>query len=167
MIRGALLAVMAMLLLCAPSLAQEQRSVLWPGPVTLIVKACPFSPDQMEPAHKAATGAQGLPKGFIPAPRDWNGRGEPESARHRSRSKAERHAEFKRLGCIDVPIPPEVLTNGDGVTPTTLTMAECMGKRGYFSAMQYLELNPTIPQKAVGEWVCKPALHLASGLSGL
>ena len=47
----------------------------------------------------------------------------------RSPTKGEREAYFATQHCIDVPIPPEVTTSGQ--VSADLTMAECIGHRGY------------------------------------
>jgi hypothetical protein len=166
--------LMLLVVLALPAHAQQgacpegsyptQGSCDWPTPnqeqvyVTIVVKACPFNANQIEPGHPAASGAQGIPNGYIPKPEDWNGEGEPESARMHGKTKEERAAMFADLGCIDVPIPPEVIQ-------AELTMKMCAGKIGYLISMQYLEQNQTIEQKAVGEWACIPSRFPVAGVS--
>jgi hypothetical protein len=149
----------ALALLFAPSLLLCEARGQEPAYVSIVVKACPHDPKSIEPGHAAASGAQGLPYKMIPAPNDFDGQGEGEEVRNTARTKAERHAEYKRLGCIDVPVPPEVIMGGE------LTMAGCISKIGYMIAMQYLEQNQTIEQKAVGEWSCHPSDTPVTGVA--
>jgi len=85
----------------------------------------------------------------------------------RSPSKEEREAYFTTQHCIDVPIPPEVTTGGQD--STDMSMSQCMGHRGYISAMQYLELNPAYRTSfpAVGAWQCIEQPFAASGVAGM
>ena len=46
-------------------------------------------------------------------------------------------------------------------------MGQCASHRGYTASMQYLEQNVTIPQKAVGAWVCVPHAYQPSGVAGM
>jgi hypothetical protein len=127
--------------------------------VTIVVKACPLDPSDYETCAPAAFGAAGLPIGQCPRATNM---GQPESQRERAPSLAERHAYEARIGCIDVPIPPEVI-HGNG----EMTMDRCRGHAGYLAALQYLEQNPTIAQKAVGEWVCIMHAFPVSGVAGM
>lgn len=85
----------------------------------------------------------------------------------RSPTKEEREASFATQHCIDVPIPAEVTTSGQ--ISTEMTMAQCMGHRGYLSAMQYLELNPAYNKSfpAVGAWQCVEQPFEVSGAVGM
>jgi hypothetical protein len=48
-------------------------------------------------------------------------------------------------------------------------MAECIGHRGYLSAMQYLEMNPAYKNSfpAVGEWECVEQPFELAGVAGM
>lgn len=127
--------------------------------VTVIVKACPADPDSAERCVPAASGAQGFPSGMCPKAVAVPG-GEGEEVRQHGLTRAERDAQFSNLGCIDVPIPPEVIT-GD------MTMERCKSHAGYLASMQYLEGNATIEQKAVGAWACIANPYPASGVAGM
>jgi hypothetical protein len=85
----------------------------------------------------------------------------------RSPTKEEREAYFATQHCIDVPIPSEVTTGGQ--VSTDMTLAECMGHRGYLSAMQYLEMNPAYKDSfpAVHAWQCVQQPFEISGVAGM
>jgi hypothetical protein len=85
----------------------------------------------------------------------------------RSPTKEEREAYFATQHCIDVPLPPEITTSGQ--VSSELTMTECIGHRGYLSAMQYLEMNPTYKSSfpAVGAWECIEQPFEAAGVAGM
>ena len=82
-------------------------------------------------------------------------------------TKEEREAFFATQHCIDIPIPPEVTTGGQ--VSTEMTMGQCMGHRGYISAMQYLEMNPAYKNSfpAVGAWECVEQPFEVSGVAGM
>jgi hypothetical protein len=128
-----------------------------PGYVQIIVKACPAL-EQTGQDHKpeAVTG-------YYADPINQGVTYDTE----RSPSKEEREAFFATQHCIDVPIPPEVTTGGQ--VSTELTMAQCIGHRGYMSAMQYLEMNPAYKNSfpAVGAWQCVEQPFEASGVAGM
>jgi hypothetical protein len=68
----------------------------------------------------------------------------------RSMTRAERIAYFREIGCVEVPIPPEWITQ-------ELSYAQCRGPVGYLVSMQYLEQNKTLVRTpAVGQWACIP-----------
>lgn len=149
-----LLAALFVLISSDLIVAQEQPPQAPPVYITMIVKACPRDKGDSQPCESGAPGAQGLPAGYCPTP---NNQGKTYDNEH-SLTKAERDAYYASIGCIDVPIPPEVVTQ-------ELTMASCASKGGYLAAMQYLEQNATITQKAVGGWVCVPHEFPVTGVS--
>jgi hypothetical protein len=125
--------------------------------VQIIVKACPAL-EQTGQDHKpdAVMGyyADPINQGLI-------------YDNERSPTREEREAYFATQHCIDVPIPPEVTTSGQ--VAADLTMAECIGHRGYLSAMQYLEMNPAYKNSfpAVGEWECVGQPFEVAGVAGM
>jgi len=124
--------------------------------VQIIVKACPAI-EQTGQDHKpdAVMGyyADPINQGLI-------------YDNERSPTKEEREAYFATQHCIDVPIPPEVTTSGQ--VSDDLTMPQCIGHRGYLSAMQFLEMNPAYKNSfpAVGEWECVEQPFEVAGVSG-
>ena len=61
-----------------------------------------------------------------------------------------RIAYFREIGCVEVPIPPEWITQ-------ELSYAQCRGPIGYLVSMQYLEQNKTLARTpALGQWACIP-----------
>jgi hypothetical protein len=125
--------------------------------VQLIIKACPAA-EQTGQDHKpdAVMGyyADPINQGLA-----YDG--------VRSPTKEEREAYFATQHCIDVPIPPEVTTSGQ--VSSELTMTQCIGHRGYMSAMQYLEMNPAYKSSfpAVGAWECIEQPFEAAGVAGM
>jgi hypothetical protein len=125
--------------------------------VQIIVKACP-AVEQTGQKNKpnAVTGyyADPINQGLI-------------YDNERSPTKEEREAYFATQHCIDVPIPAEVMMSGQ--VSTEMTMTQCMGHRGYLSAMQYLELNPSYNKSfpAVGAWECVEQPFEVSGVAGM
>jgi hypothetical protein len=128
-----------------------------PTHVQLVVKACPAA-EQTGQDHKPAAVLgyyadpinQGLVYNNVRAP-----------------TKEEREASFATQHCIDVPVPSEVTTGGQD--PTEMTLTQCMGPRGYLSAMQYLEMNPEYKNSfpAVGAWQCIEQRFEVSGVVGM
>jgi hypothetical protein len=125
--------------------------------VQIIVKACPAI-EQTGQDHKpnAVMGyyADPINQGLI-------------YDNERSPTKGGREAYFATQHCIDVPIPPEVTTSGQ--VSADLSLAQCIGHRGYLSAMQYLEMNPAYKNSfpAVGEWECIEEPYEAAGVTGM
>jgi hypothetical protein len=77
----------------------------------------------------------------------------------RSMPRAERTAYFRTIGCIEVPIPAEVITQ-------ELSYRQCMGPAGYLASMQYLEQNPALVRTpAVGQWACIPGGNAFAGVA--
>jgi hypothetical protein len=125
--------------------------------VQIIVKACPAI-EQTGQDHK--------PDAVLGYYADPINQGLIYDNQH-SPTKDEREAYFATQHCIDVPIPPEVTTSGQ--VSADLTMVQCIGHRGYLSAMQYLEMNPTYRNSfpAVGEWECIEQPFEIGGVTGL
>jgi len=125
--------------------------------VQIIVKACPAL-EQTWQEHRpdAVTGyfVDPINQGVI-----YNN--------ERSPTKEEREAFFATQHCIDVPIPAEVITGGQ--VSSEMTLAQCMGHRGYISSMQYLEMNPAYKNSfpAVGAWECVEQPFEVSGVAGM
>ena len=125
--------------------------------VQLIIKTCPAA-EQTGQDHKpdAVTGyyADPINQGLV-------------YDNVRSPTKEEREANFATQHCIDVPIPPEVTTSGQ--VSSEMTMAQCVGHRGYISAMQYLEMNPAYKTRfpAVGAWECIEQPFEVAGVAGM
>jgi hypothetical protein len=74
-------------------------------------------------------------------------------------TREERNAHFREIGCVEVPIPAEVITQ-------ELSYRQCMGPAGYLASMQYLEQNPTLVRTpAVGQWACIPGGSAFAGVA--
>ena len=125
--------------------------------VQLIIKACPASEQ---------TGQEHRPAAVLGYYADPINQGLVYDNVH-SPTKEEREASFATQHCIDVPIPPEVTTGGQ--VSTEMTMSQCIGHRGYISAMQYLEMNPAYKSSfpAVGAWQCIEQPFEVTGVAGM
>jgi hypothetical protein len=64
-----------------------------------------------------------------------------------SMSDKEREAIWKKLDCIDVPLPMHLLT-------APMLPSECRGQAGYLASMQYLQSVPKYANRMVGGWGC-------------
>ena len=82
-------------------------------------------------------------------------------------TRSEREAYFATSHCIDVPIPSEATTSGDD--GSEMTMAQCMGHRGYLTALQYLQQDPAYAKSlpAVGMWTCVEQAFPVTGAAGM
>jgi hypothetical protein len=79
----------------------------------------------------------------------------------KSMSLTERKAYYAKLGCIDVPIPPEWMTQ-------EMTYEGCKGHAGYLASMQFLQQRQDLKNfPAVGYWVCVPHEYPVSGVAGM
>lgn len=121
----------ALLLILLPgsALAEERTPLLDTNPpyVQIVVTACPAAETPLEPINQGKI-----------------------YDNERSMTRAERTAYFRASGCIEVPIPAEVITQ-------ELSYRQCMGPAGYLVSMQYLEQNPTLVRTpVVGQWACIP-----------
>jgi hypothetical protein len=98
-----------------------------PAYVQIIVKAC----------HPAETSLKPINQG--------------KSYDHaKSMSDAKRNAMFKKLGCVDIPIPMQWVTG-------TMTPYGCQNHAGYLASMQFLEQRNESTHDgltAVGGWRC-------------
>ena len=73
----------------------------------------------------------------------------------------ERKAYYAKLGCIDVPIPPEWMTQ-------EITYDGCKGHAGYLASMRFLAQRQDLKSfPAVGYWVCVPQEFPVSGATGM
>jgi hypothetical protein len=71
----------------------------------------------------------------------------------KSMTDAQRTALYKKLGCVDLPIPMQWVTG-------TMTAAACQGHAGYLTAMQFLQQrNQNDGLTAVGGWNCIVSNH--------
>jgi hypothetical protein len=113
----------------ASALAGERAALLDTNPpyVQLVVTACPAAETPLEPTTHGKS-----------------------YANERSMTREERNAHFRAIGCIEVPVPAEWITQ-------ELSYRQCKGAAGYLAAMQYLEQNQTLVRTpAVGQWACIP-----------
>jgi hypothetical protein len=122
---------LALLLLVLPTsaLAEERPPLIDTNPpyVQLVVTACPPAETPLEPTNQGKS-----------------------YENERGMTRAERNAYFRDIGCLEVPIPPEWITQ-------ELSYRQCIGPAGYLVAMQYLEQNATLVRtRAVGQWACIP-----------
>jgi hypothetical protein len=131
---------LALLLLLLPgsAFAGERAPLLDTNPpyIQIIVTACPVVETPLEPINqgKSYENVRGM-------------------------TRAERTAYFRASGCIEVPIPVEVITQ-------ELSYRQCIGPAGYMASMQYLEQNPTLVRTpAVGQWACIPGGSAFAGVA--
>ena len=118
-----------LILLSGSAFAEERAPQLDTNPpyVQIVVTACPAAETPLEPINQGKI-----------------------YDNERSMTRAERTAYFRASGCIEVPIPAEVITQ-------EMSYRQCMGRAGYMASMQYLEQNPTLVRTpAVGQWACIP-----------
>ena len=131
---------LALLLLLLPgsAIAGERAPLLDTNPpyVQIIVTACPRAETPLEPINQGKS-----------------------YENERGMTRAERTAYFRASGCIEVPIPAEVITQ-------ELSYRQCIGPAGYMASMQYLEQNPTLVRTpAVGQWACIPGGSAFAGVA--
>jgi hypothetical protein len=131
---------LALLLLLLPgsAIAGERAPLLDTNPpyVQIIVTACPRAETPLEPINQGKS-----------------------YENERGMTRAERTAYFRASGCIEVPIPAEVITQ-------ELSYKQCIGPAGYMASMQYLEQNPTLVRTpAVGQWACIPGGSAFAGVA--
>jgi hypothetical protein len=122
---------LALLLLLVPAsaLAEERPPLIDTNPpyVQVVVTACPAAETPLKPINQGKS-----------------------YENERSMTRAERNTYFREIGCIEVPIPPEWITQ-------ELSYAQCRGPIGYLVSMQYLEQNKTLVRTpSVGQWACIP-----------
>jgi hypothetical protein len=104
----------------------------------VIVKACPVVETPLEPSNQGHSYDADRPP-----------------------TLDERKAYYAKLGCIDVPIPPEWMTE-------EMTYEGCKGHEGYLVSMQFLGQRHDLKSfPAVGYWVCVPQEYPASGVTGM
>ena len=121
--------MLLLLVLPASALAEERPPLIDTNPpyVQVVVTACPPAETPLEPTNQGKS-----------------------YENERGMTRAERNAYFRDIGCIEVPIPPEWITQ-------ELSYRQCIGPAGYLVAMQYLEQNATLVRtRAVGQWACIP-----------
>lgn len=109
--------------------AEERAPLIDTNPpyVQIVVTACPRAETQLEPINQGKS-----------------------YENERSMTREERTAYFREIGCVEVPIPAEVITQ-------ELSYRQCIGPAGYLVSMQYIEQNPTLVRTpAVGQWACIP-----------
>ena len=125
--------------------------------VEVIVKACP--PAEIIGSENKPDAVMGYYADPINKGTSYNDESPP--------TRSEREAYFATSHCIDVSIPPEVTTSG--TDDYEMTLAQCMGHRGYLTAMQYLEQNPAYAKSfpAVGMWTCAEHAFPATGVVGM
>jgi hypothetical protein len=106
--------------------------------VEVIVKACPQVETPLEPINQGHSYDS-----------------------DRSITLDERKAYYAKLGCIDVPIPPEWMTQ-------EITYDGCKGHAGYLASMRFLAQRQDLKSfPAVGYWVCVPQEFPVSGATGM
>ena len=127
-----------MILVSTGALADERAPLLDMDPpyVQIIITACPPAETPLEPINQGKS-----------------------YENERSMTRAERIAYLHEIGCVEVPIPVEVITQD-------LSYRQCIGPAGYLAAMQYLEQNPTLARTpAVGQWACIPGGSAFAGVA--
>ena len=127
-----------LVLMSGSAFAGERAPLLDTNPpyVQIIVTACPPAETPLEPIN------QGKSYG-----------------NERGMTREERTAYFREIGCVEVPIPAEVITQ-------ELSYRQCMGPAGYLAAMQYLQQNATLARtRYVGQWACIPGGSVFAGVA--
>jgi hypothetical protein len=121
--------------------------------VELIVKACPST------AAEASADKPDAVHGYYTEPIN-QGMSYDDV---RPQTKEERESAFATMHCMDVPVPPEVITG------PPLTRQACISHIGYLIAMQYLQQNPAYAKDFpdVGEWACIEHPYPVNGASGM
>ena len=125
---------LALLLLLVPALAEERPPLIDPNPpyVQVVVTACPAAETPLEPINQG--------KGY---------------ENERSMTRAERNAYFREIGCVEVPIPPEWITQ-------ELSYPQCRGPIGYVVSMQ----SRIRRSRGRPPWASGPAFPAARPSSG-
>lgn len=126
------------LLLPASALAGERAPLIDPNPpyVQIVVTACPPAEVPLEPTNHGKI-----------------------YDNERSMTREERNAYFRGAGCVEVPIPVEIITQ-------ELSYRQCIGHAGYLAAMQYLQQNATLSRTPhVGQWACIPGGNAFAGVA--
>ena len=131
---------LALLLLLVPgsAFAGERAPLIDTNPpyVQIVVTACPPAEIPLEPTNFGKV-----------------------YDNERSMTREERTAYFRAIGCVEVPIPADVITQ-------EMSYRQCIGHAGYLAAMQYLEQNPTLVRTpAVGQWACIPGGSAFAGVA--
>jgi hypothetical protein len=131
---------LALLLVLLPgsAFAEERAPLLDMNPpyMQIVVTACPPAETPLEPINHGKV-----------------------YDNERSMTRAERTAYFRAIGCIEVPIPAERITQ-------ELSYGQCRGHAGYLVSMQYLEQNPTLVRTPhVGQWACIPGGSAFAGVA--
>jgi hypothetical protein len=127
-----------LVLLSGSAVAEERAPLLDTNPpyVQIVVTACPVAETPLEPINQGKI-----------------------YDNERSMTREERNAYFREIGCVEVPIPAEVISQ-------ELSYRQCMGPAGYLASMQYLEQNPTLVRTpAVGQWACIPGGSAFAGVA--
>ena len=109
-----------------------------PGPVfvQIIVKACHVAEAPLEPTNQGKVYNDEKPM-----------------------TLADRKAIWVDLGCIDVPIPMEWLSQ-------EMTPASCQGHAGYIASMHFIEQRQDLADhRAVGAWQCILSRHRIAGVA--
>jgi hypothetical protein len=125
-------------LMSGSALAGERAPLLVTNPpyVQIIVTACPPAETPLEPINQGKS-----------------------YENERGMNRDERTAYYREIGCVEVPIPAEVITQ-------ELSYRQCMGAAGYLAAMQYLEQNATLARTPhVGQWACIPGGSTFAGVA--
>ena len=125
-------------LVSSSALADEKAPLIDTNPpyVQIVVTACPRAETPLEPINQGKS-----------------------YENERSMTREERTAYFREIGCVEVPIPAEVITQ-------ELSYRQCIGPAGYLVSMQYLEQNPTLVRTpAVGQWACIPGGSAFAGVA--
>jgi hypothetical protein len=105
-----------LILISGGALADDRAPLIDTNPpyVQIVVTACPRAETPLEPINQGKV-----------------------YDNERSMTREERTAYFREVGCIEVPIPAEVITQ-------ELSYRQCIGPAGYMASMQYLEQNPAL-----------------------
>jgi len=127
-----------LLLLPASAAAGERTPLIDTNPpyVQIVVTACPPAETPLEPTNHGKV-----------------------YDNERSMTRAERNAYFREVGCVEVPIPAEIITQ-------EMSYRQCVGYAGYLAAMQYLQQNATLSRTPhVGQWACIPGGNAFAGVA--
>ena len=132
------LASLLLVLLPASAVAGERAPLIDTNPpyVQIVVTACPPAEIPLEPTNHGKI-----------------------YDNERSMTRQERIAYFRSVGCVEVPIPADVITQ-------EMSYRQCIGHAGYLAAMQYLQQNATLSRTPhVGQWACIPGGSAFAGVA--
>ena len=158
-LRRAATALPILIVAAAPSDAAEQQTAALDAPVASSRTSSQTSEEPSPPPHVyVEVIVKACPQVETPL--------QPTNQGHRydddkPMTHEERMAYYAELGCVDVPIPPEWMTQ-------EMTYEGCRGHAGYLASLQFLQQRPDLKKlPAVGYWMCIPHPYPVQGVAGM